>query len=257
MQQRVVPRIRGLGVEIAVAAALVVGLGSLQPLRASDQLRAEELIKNVCASCHRFEGKPESRFKLRAPDLMWAGSKYQRSWLIGWLTGKEAPLYAKGYRWDLAEDITKHPTVSESDAGALADYFENHLVDPRVTVGAFDVSKVTAVEVEFGRQLYKAHACIGCHRIEDNGRLVGGSQSVSLVEAGRRYNMDWLFRFGQNPQDYVLHSGEFVADITEPQLRAIVRFLAAQGVKDFRYDEPWTSQEFQHVSVDRGKVIYV
>jgi len=243
-------------VEIAVAAALVVGLGSLQPLRASDQSRAEELIKNVCASCHRFEGKPESRFKLRAPDLMWAGSKYQRSWLIGWLTGKEAPLYAKGYRWDLAEGITKHPTVSDSDAEALADYFERYLVDPRVTVGAFDVSKVTAVEVEFGRQLYKAHACIGCHRIEDNGRLVGGPQSVSLAEAGRRDNMDWLFRFGQNPQDSVPHSGGFVADITEPQLRAIVSFLAVQGVKDFTYYEPWTSQEFQHASVDRGRVIY-
>jgi mono/diheme cytochrome c family protein len=68
--------------------------------------------------------------------------------------------------------------------------------------------------------------------------------------------MDWLFRFGQNPQDFTPHSGEFLADATEPQLRAVIGFLAVQGVKDFRYYEPWTSKEFQNASVDRGKVIY-
>ena len=146
-----------------LALALLIAVP--QMLFGGNQSRAKELIQQACASCHRFEGKADSRFHLRAPDLIWAGSKYQRPWLIRWLTGKEQPLYAKGYRWDLSEGATKHPTVSESDANALADYFEKHLVDPRVTVGAFDTSKVAAMEVEFGRQAYKAHACIGCHVI--------------------------------------------------------------------------------------------
>jgi mono/diheme cytochrome c family protein len=209
-----------------------------------------------CASCHRFEGKPGSRFALKAPDLMWAGSKYQRAWLIRWLTGKEAPLYAKGYRWDLAQEPAKHMTVTEAEANGIADYFEKHYKDRRVKVGAFDVSKVTAMEAEFGRGAYKAHACIGCHVIAENGTTVGGPQSTSLVEAGRRYNLDWLFRFGQNPQDFVPHSGEFLADATEPQLRAVIGFLAVQGVKDFTYYEPWTSREFKNASVGRGKVVY-
>jgi mono/diheme cytochrome c family protein len=150
----------------------------------------------------------------------------------------------------------KHPTVSEADANALADYFDKHYKDRRVKVGAFDVSKVTAMEVEFGRGAYKAHACIGCHVIEENGKIVGGPQSASLVEAGRRYNMDWLYRFGQDPRDFNPHSGEFLADATDPQLRAVIGFLAVQGVKDFKYYEPWTSKEFKNASVDRGKVIY-
>lgn len=235
---------------------LLLSVGAPQMLFGSNEPRARELIQQACASCHRFEGKADSRFRLRAPDLIWAGSKYQRPWLIRWLTGKEQPLYAKGYRWDLAEGVTKHPVVSETDANELADYFEKHLVDLRVTVGAFDVSKVTAMEVEFGRQAYKAHACIGCHVIEENGKIIGGPQSASLVEAGRRYNMDWLFRFGLNPQDFVPHSGEFLADATEPQLRAVIGFLAVQGVKNFKYYEPWTSKEFTSASADRGKVIY-
>jgi len=177
MQRGIFPAVRGLGVYVAAAAVLFVGLLSSQQLRAGDQSRAKELIKNSCASCHRFEGKPDSRFKLRAPDLMWAGSKYQRSWLIGWLTGKEAPLYAKGYRWDLSQEETKHPVVSESDASSLADYFDKHYKDRRVKVGAFDVSKVTAMEVEFGRGAYQA-------ALEHKADRLGPSLGVCLPRSG-------------------------------------------------------------------------
>lgn len=223
---------------------------------ASDQSRAKDLIQQTCVQCHRVEGTAESRFNLQAPDLIWAGSKYQRWWLIRWLTGKEAPLYAKGYRWDLTDVPSKHPMVTESEANAIADYFAEHNQDPRVTVGAFDVSKVTKYEATFGGMAYKAHACLGCHTIEENGKLIGGPQSTALQNAGQRYNMDWLYRFGQNPQDFITHTGEFLADATDLQLRAVIGFLAVQGVKDFTYYEPWTSQEFTNASVDRGKTLY-
>ena len=239
------------------AVVAVMGLvSSPRLLWASDQVRAKEIIQQTCVQCHRFEGKADSRFNLKAPDLIWAGSKYQRPWLIRWLTGKEAPLYAKGYRWDLTNVPAKHPIVTEAEANDIADYFVQHNKDPRVAVGAFDVSKVTKFEAAFGGMAYKAHACIGCHTIEENGKLVGGQQSAALQNAGQRYNMDWLFRFGLNPQDFVPHSGEFLADATEPQLRAVLGFLATQGVTDFTYYEPWTAPEFGKASVGRGKVIY-
>ncbi len=242
---------------IGSAALMLVGLMSSPQLSfGSDHTRAKELIQQTCVQCHRLEGQPDSRFKLHAPDLMWAGSKYQRSWLIRWLTGKEAPLYAKGYMWDLTTVPSKHPMVTESEAHALADYFAEHNKDPRVTIGAFDLSKVTKFDVKFGAAAFKAHACLGCHTIEENGRLIGGPQSVALQNAGQRYNIDWLFRFGQNPQDFTPHSGEFLADATEPQLRAVIGFLMVQGVKDFTYYEPWTSHEFEMANVDRGKVVY-
>jgi len=188
--------------------------------------------------------------------LIWAGSKYQRSWLIRWLTGKEAPIYVKGYRWDVTEVQSKHLMVTESEANEIADYFAQHNIDPRVTVGAFDLSKVTKFDVTFGGMAYKAHACLGCHTIEENGKIIGGPQSTALQNAGQRYNVDWLYRFGQNPQDFIIHTGEFLADATDPQLRAVMGFLAAQGVKDFKYYEPWTSQEFANASVERGKGLY-
>ena len=223
---------------------------------ASDTQEAESLIINTCSTCHKFEGKAESRFNLKAPDLMWGGSKYQRDWLIRWLTGKEPLLYVKNYRWDQKQKPDPHMIVTEEEANAIADYFEKNLVDSRVTVGGIDVTKVTKKDAKDGAFIYKEHACIGCHTIEENGQLIGGPQSANLADSGNRYNADWLFRFGINPQDFTPHSGEFLADATEPQLRSVIGYLMTLGVKDFQYDEPWTSPEFSTASVERGKVVY-
>jgi mono/diheme cytochrome c family protein len=225
-------------------------------LYAADSQQAETMIKNVCSTCHKFVGKGESRFNLKGPDLIWGGSKYQRQWLIDWLTGKEEMLYAKSYRWDQGQKPDVHMTVTKEQAEAIADYFEKHLIDHRVTVGAFDLSTVTKQEVEFGKQAYKEHACIGCHTIEENGQLIGGPQSTNLAKSGKRYNVDWLFRFGINPQDYVPHSGEFLADASELGLRYIIAYVATRGLKDFQYYEPWKSKEFDNANVERGSVIY-
>ena len=244
---------------VLVTVMLLAAIAGLSPrllFGDSNQERAKQLIGSACIQCHRFQGAPDSRFNLKAPDLIWAGSKYQRTWLVDWLTGREAGLYAKGYRWDEMPEPSKHLAVSDADAVDLADYFEQHYKDPRVTVGAFDSSKITKLEVEFGRQAYKAHACIGCHQIEEGRTIVGGPQSTSLVTAGRRYNPDWLYRFGQNPQDFTPHSGEFLADATDPQLRAVIGYLVVQGTQDFHYYEPWTSPEFGLASVERGKRLY-
>lgn len=245
---------RGMAATVMLAAGLLVLFQD--PSLASDQARAKDLLQQTCVQCHRLEGTADSRFNLRAPDLIWAGSKYQRSWLIRWLTGKEAPLYAKGYRWDLTDVPAKHPIVTEGEANAIVDYFADHNKDPRVTVGAFDLSKVTKFDVAFGGVAYKAHACLGCHTIEENGKLIGGRQSAALQKSGQRYDKDWLFRFGLNPQDFVPHSGEFLADATEPQLRAVIGYLMVQGVPDVQYYEPWTSPEFSRADAGRGKVLY-
>ena len=250
--------LQGMRRRMATAVTLAAGLLVLfqDPSLASDQSRAKDLLQQTCVQCHRLEGTADSRFNLQAPDLIWAGSKYQRSWLIRWLTGKEAPLYVKGYRWDLTDVSAKHPVITEGEANLIADYFAEHNKDPRVKVGAFDLSKVTKFDVAFGGVAYKAHACLGCHTIEENGKLIGGQQSAALQKSGQRYDKDWLFRFGLNPQDFVPHSGEFLADATEPQLRAVIGYLMVQGVPDFQYYEPWTSPEFSQADAGHGKVLY-
>ena len=58
-------------VVIGGALLTLVGLMSTPRLLfGSDQPRAKELIQQACVSCHRLEGTAESRFNLRAPDLI-------------------------------------------------------------------------------------------------------------------------------------------------------------------------------------------
>ena len=57
---------------ISGMAVLFVVLAATFPrvLFGGDDGRAQTLIQKTCAACHRFEGKPESRFNVKAPDLM-------------------------------------------------------------------------------------------------------------------------------------------------------------------------------------------
>ena len=106
-----------------IFAAVVLGcfILTVSPAQvsASAALEVETLIKTTCSTCHKFEGKEESRFNLKAPDLMWGGSKYQRDWLIRWLTGKEPMLYAKSYRWDQGQEPDVHMAVTLEQANAI------------------------------------------------------------------------------------------------------------------------------------------
>jgi hypothetical protein len=70
-------------VVIGSAVLALLGLMSSPHLSfGSDESRAKDIILQTCVQCHRLEGQTDSRFNLKAPDLIWAGSKYQRPWLI-------------------------------------------------------------------------------------------------------------------------------------------------------------------------------
>ena len=164
--------------------------------------RVKELIQNSCAGCHRLEGKPDSRFNLQAPDLIWAGSKYQRSWLLRYLTGKEAPLYPKGLSMGSVGGTACGIRSSTRKKPRHRRIFRATQHGSSGESRRVRYLKVSKFDATFGGMAYKAHACLGCHLVEENGKLIGGPQSASLAAAGQRYNPDWLFRFGQNPQDF-------------------------------------------------------
>ena len=226
------------------------------PLWGATSQDAENIINNVCSTCHKFKGEGESRFNLKGPDLMWAGSKFKKDWLVSWLTGKEPTMYTKGYRWDQSQQTVPHMTVSPQEAEALAGYIQTHFQDPRVKKNSIDMSTFSRQEAEFGREIFSQHSCIGCHQIIVNGETTGGPQSSSFFDSGRRLQADWIYRFNSNPPDFVPHSGEFVGDVSELGLRYVTGFIATRGIQDFSFHEPWKSKEFENASVERGKVIY-
>ena len=223
---------------------------------ANSEEKAKQIIKNQCSECHRTTGEGKSRFEIKAPDLMWAGVKFKRPWLISFLTGKEDNIYPKNYRWDESTKALKHVVLSEADAELVADYFKKHFMDPRVKKDALDLSHFTELHAAFGRQLFIEHSCTGCHQIMDDGKKMGGPQSASFVGVGKRLNKDWILRFNSNPPDFVPHSGEFVADVSELGLHYISGFIATEGDDSFKFYEPWKSEYFKNASTSRGKTIY-
>lgn len=73
-----------LGIAVSIAGVLV--LGRFEMAAAADP--GEKIVKSVCVQCHRIEGKPAPRRTKKAPDLIWAGNKYQRAWLVAWLQNR-------------------------------------------------------------------------------------------------------------------------------------------------------------------------
>jgi mono/diheme cytochrome c family protein len=218
---------------------------------------AEKIINSQCKSCHRFKGKPKSKFELKAPDLMWGGVKYQRPWLIRRLLGQEENLYPNGYRWDKLRLSLKHMILTIEEAKVVVDYMEKNLLDSRVKKSLIDISTYTKMESKLGAELFKEYSCLGCHQIKDSeGKLIGGPISTTLFDAGNRYNLDWLSRFAKNPQDFTPHSGEYLADISVRKVRHIIGYVMTLGVKDFKYYEPWKSKEFKNADIERGTKVY-
>ena len=251
---RLAARIAGL----AIVGGATLTLLWLSPviLSANDEQQTRALLQKSCAGCHRLEGAADSRFKLKAPDLIGAGSKFKRDWLMNWLLGKEEPVYAKSYRWDRSQQPERHPVLSQGDAEQIADYFEKQLKDPRVKEGAIDLSTFSAIEAKFGEQLFKDHSCIGCHQVMVDGKPTGGPQSASFLSSGRRLKADWIYRFNSNPPDFVPHSGEFVADVSALGLRYITGFIATRGWDEFKFYEPWTAEPFRKADPARGAQVY-
>ena len=218
---------------------------------------AEKIINSQCKSCHRFEGKPKSKFEIKAPDLMWGGVKYQRPWLIRRLLGQEENLYPNGYRWDKLRLSLKHMILTIEEAKVVADYMEKKMLDSRVKKSPIDMSTFTKMEAELGSELFIEYSCLGCHQIKgEEGKLIGGPISTTLFDAGNRYTLDWLSRFTENPQDFTPHSGEYLADISMRKARHLIGYVMTLGVKDFKFYEPWTSKEFKNTDIESGAKVY-
>ena len=223
---------------------------------AFDENAAKNLIENQCSACHKFKGQADSRFNLKAPDLMWGGSKFKRDWLINWLQGKEKSMYDKNYRWDLSTTPIPHPSVTEEQAVGATDYLEKYYKDLSVEPNAIDYSKFSEMEYNFGAKIFRDFSCIGCHQVMEDGKPTGGPQSANFFEANKRYNPDWIYRFNSNPPDFVPHSGEYVADVSGLGLRYVTGYIALQGTKDFKFFEPWKTKYFSNADATGGAKVY-
>ena len=123
---------RGMG----FIKGFVLGVGGVKVLFLSMDVRAsdgEAIVKVRCIVCHRIVGQPVARSKKKDSDLIWAGSKYQRPWLVAWLQHPKEKLYPLGYDFNFTRK-GPHLSLNAVEAEQVADFLEG-LKDHPVTEG--------------------------------------------------------------------------------------------------------------------------
>ncbi len=205
-------------------ACLLAGL--LVPARAADLMNeGEGIVQSTCVGCHRIQGAPMPRSTKEAPDLIWAGNKYQRDWLVAWLQNPKEKLYPVGYDFKFKRK-GRHLALLPGEAEKVAGFLST-LKDVRITEGIMKPG--TPEEVARGEQLYVEHACQNCHWTPaDNRRgYTGGTSSTSFVNMGNRLQADWVYRFNLNPNDFVPGSGAYIPNpaLPEKDIYAITTYM--------------------------------
>jgi mono/diheme cytochrome c family protein len=167
-------------------------------------------LKDQCASCHALE-KPanpsvDRLWTRKGPDLWYAGSKFNREWLVKWLQ-KPTPIRPGGALWfvhakpgeprdtlDTAA-VSPHLAVDAATAGKLADVLMTLKGDGVVAAGA---AKTEGANLTMGKMAFgKLRGCVSCHQ-EKPGQ--GGLSGPELYDAGLRLQPDFVYAYIKDPQ---------------------------------------------------------
>lgn len=192
------------------ALGLVFLAASVPPAGAADGAGLAE--KHKCASCHDMIG-PAARtidelLGKKAPDLFYAGSKFQEKFLEDFLQKPyrirpAGTVYLNHIKSGENTDRIEEPPLCASklasgEAKEVAKYLMS-LKDPTMPTGVY------TPEANFSKPMarmsfFKSTACNACHQVEVRGEIKGGVSAPALYDAGRRLNGDWVMSFLKDPR---------------------------------------------------------
>jgi len=127
---------------------------------------------------------------------------------VGWLANPNEKLYLVGYDFKVKRK-GRHFSLSPGEAERIADFLST-LKDARITEGIMKPG--TPDELASGERLCREHACQNCHWTPANNRrgYGDGTSSTSLVNMGNRLQVDWVYRFNLNSEDFEPGSGAYI-----------------------------------------------
>lgn len=166
------------------------------------------------------------------PDLYYAGSKFNKPWLVKWLQDPArirpaGEFYTKHIKGSDKEDVvdestlTPHVKLSKADAEAVADALMA-LTGPAdlVTKGAFKGDKVS---MSMGAMFFnKLRGCAACHQAKPG---TGGSSGPELYTAGERLQPDYIYSYIKNPQAIDPHIWMPTLNLAEPDLQRLTGYI--------------------------------
>lgn len=142
-----------------------------------------------CGNCHSGVTQSEV-IKTHAPDLSYAGSKYNAAFLFDYLKSPYS------VRHNIGKSRMPDFGFSDNEAMALTLY----LIKQRTLPKSVQISEINFNRDKNGFELlHNTYQCTKCHQLND----VGESKSTDLTQAGFRLNAEWMSNFIQNPDPYL------------------------------------------------------
>ena len=189
---------------------------------------------NKCGSCHQMAGPAVKTIaevlKRKAPDLFYAGSKFNKDWLVKYIQSPTTlrpggVVYLNSLTTEGEADVVKNPPkcaskLSAGDAAAVADYLMT-LKDASMKTGVFKQEK----KVKKARArvvMMKDEACNACHQFPGKG---GGISCPTFEGIGERLNPDWMYSFIQDPQHWDPKVWMAKRDFDDATLQLMVNYL--------------------------------
>jgi cytochrome c2 len=200
------------------------------------QAGAADLLTRQCIACHAVS-KPEQAtldrlLTRKAPDLYYAGNKFNKAWLVNWLQNPTT-LRAGGAMFvnavkpgDKSIDtidpasVPAHPKLSAADAAAAADLLMALKVDGLVTAGAFQNGPPNSM----AKMLFsKLRGCTSCHMAKPGGAPTSGPE---LYSAGERLQPDFVYAYTKDPHKFDAHVWMPSLGLTEADLQKLTGYIA-------------------------------
>jgi len=209
--------------------ALVLTLAILSGAPDPSIHASEEQIDSLkCTRCHRFDKTQDPK---NGPDLFFAGNKFQKDWLIGFLQAPEVirkagPSADPGFLKGQPEYQPPHPSVKKEDALSLADFLMSLKLDnlEPVAVNPEPLSKVEKVKTKI--LFERDHSCIACHEsVNLVGNPRGGISGPSLLTAGNRLQASWVYLWLKQPETFQPKSRMPRAHLDEKALINLTRYV--------------------------------
>lgn len=216
-------------------------LASLAMSGRAAALDGKVIVENECASCHNMTGPaPATLAELldrKAPDLFYAGSKFNREWLGRWLQNpglirRSGVMFLNHIVNEDGKDRVNEPTIKPCAANLGAEeaeavtYYLMTLTDPAMKTGTVDAAKKLSKPKAYNL-FSKRMPCIGCHRIRFGKREMGGISGPDLTNAGDRLNPDWIYARIENPQYWDAKTWMPKLEMSHDKRELLTQFLAS------------------------------
>lgn len=194
------------------------------------------LLQQQCASCHDLQGPAPTTlaqlFARKAPDLFYAGNKYQTAWVAEWLQHPKrirpaGVLYLDhikpGAKRDMVDSSTlkPHMALGKDDANKVANALALlQPFDDRIKAVSHDPSISPG---PLGEMLFdKIYGCMACHQIEPD---FGGLSAPEVFTAGKRLQAAYMLSYIRSPQAWDAKIWMPNNHLTSPNDQKLVNFI--------------------------------